>query len=71
MSTQLKEQKRKRIRRNYQKELERLQQYCEISIEVLTSSSAPTPDGTVMDNFNGGRIAAFKNVLAQLSGETK
>lgn len=64
MSTQIKEQKRKRIRRNYQKELERLQQYCEISIDVLTNET-----GT--NEFHNGKIAAFKNVMAQLSGETK
>lgn len=68
MSTQIKEQKRKRIRRNYQKELERLQQYCEISIEVLTAG--PTADGS-RGEFNSGKVSAFNSILAKLSGETK
>ena len=59
MATEPKKTRAKK--RNYAAELERLTQYCKISITVMSELTAKTPN-----EFMNGQITALKAVLRQL-----
>lgn len=59
MSTEVKEQKKRRVRRNYEKELSTLETYVRVSVDVI-GAIEPSSD------FLKGQHAALQAVLARI-----
>lgn len=71
MATETTADKKTRVRkarRNYERELNALKLYCEVSIETINDEMGPLlSDGSEASNSASGKLLAFERVLAKIN----